>query len=104
MIGAPGGPYGRKPRPVVMVQEEIWHDLTSIVVCPLTRTDSHAAILRPSIEPSASNGLEERSFVMIDKVAAMPRSQIVKVAGSIDFDTMERIDTGLAILLGLARR
>ena len=70
VIASAPGEYG-KPRPAVVVQRNFDEALDSIVVCPMTSTLIPPGPLRPTIEPSAVNGLRHRSQVMVDKLTAV---------------------------------
>ena len=93
-----------KPRPGIIVQaDELEADTTSVLICPLSSDVQDNFYLRPSIEPSDTNGLRVRSQIMTDKLLALPRRRIRRVVGSIDQETSDRLDRALLIVLGLAR-
>jgi mRNA interferase MazF len=59
--------------------------------------------LRPTVEPTASNGIQVRSQIMADKVTALRRDRIRRVIGQLDPESREALDRALMIVLGLAR-
>ena len=63
-----------KPRPVLIVQADALGALSSVVVIPLTTFGHEASIVRPAMGASPDNGLDQDSFVMLDKVVAIPRT------------------------------
>lgn len=91
-----------KPRPVVVVQADLVRGLESTVVCPLTSFEEPAAWLRPVIDPTPTNGLERRSFAMVDKIGAARPHRFRGQVGRAELPAMQAIDRALAILLGLA--
>ena len=99
------GELGR-PRPGIIVQaDELGDTTTTLLACPLSSdVDSNPnPRLRPVIEPSTVNGLRVRSQIMTDKMLAQRRERIRGVVGSIDFETGERLNAALLLVLGLAR-
>lgn len=102
VITALPGEYG-KPRPAVVVQSRDVRELTSSVICPLTTFDSGegAHLLRPVVEPSTANGLELRSYVMVDKLIAMPTEKLTRQIGTLESDILAKVSVALTLLLGL---
>ncbi len=97
------GDFGR-PRPVVVVQADELNDMTTtLLACPLTSEVTENLPVRPILEPSAENGLRVRSQIMTDKMLALPRQHLRTVIGSIDSETIGRLNTALLLVLGLAR-
>jgi len=71
VVVATSGDYG-KPRPALVVQSELFAELPSVVICPLTTTlRNDADQFRLEVEPSERNGLREVSQIAIDN----PRRQ-----------------------------
>lgn len=102
VVVAVSGDYG-KPRPAVVIQSDgMPPHHPSIVVCQMTSTLQDAPELRVTIEPSAHNGLRERSQVMVDKPTTVRRSGISRTIGRLTPQEMARIDVLLAAILGLA--
>jgi mRNA interferase MazF len=99
------GELGR-PRPGIIVQaNDLGDNTTTVLACPLS-SDLQAfpnPRLRPLVEPAASNGLRVRSQIMTDKMFAQRREGVRRVIGAIDFETSNRLDTALLLVLGLAR-
>lgn len=98
-----GGPdYAGKPRPAVIVQSDAFDATNSIVVCLLTHIELEAEPIRFVVEPSASNGLMNRSFVMTDKIASLPKSKLGRRIGQLEPAAMRRLGQYLLIFLGIA--
>jgi len=96
---AGGSDYSGKPRPAVIVQDDLFSDTASATICVMTTT-----MTRITIEPSSANGLQARSQVMADKISTVPRARLgyrIEVLSAAD---MNRVNRALLIFLGLARR
>jgi mRNA interferase MazF len=59
-------------------------------------------LVRPAIEPSAKNGLRERSFAMADKIATLPRAKLGRRIGMLSPDAMQTVNRAMLVFLGLA--
>ncbi|HKZ96595.1 MAG TPA: type II toxin-antitoxin system PemK/MazF family toxin [Hyphomicrobiaceae bacterium] len=100
VVSAPGE-YG-KPRPVVVVQTDLLNEAhTSVAVCLMTTDVIAAPLFRLTVEPSEGNGLRKRSQIMVDKIVALRRERLGQVAGTLDDETMLRLNRTLAFVLGL---
>lgn len=91
-----------KPRPALLVQSDHFGDLGSVTILPITSTLVDAPLLRVLVEPGESNGLVERSQVMVDKPQTPARSKVRSVIGRLDDATMLAVNRALAVFLGLA--
>jgi mRNA interferase MazF len=97
------GEFGR-PRPVVVVQaDELGNATTTVLVCPITSDVTERLPIRPAVEPNVGNGLRLRSQIMTDKMLALPRDRVRRSIGTIDAETLGRLDSALLTVLGLAR-
>lgn len=100
VTAALAGDYGR-PRPVLVIQDHAFNELSSATVLPLTTDLRNFPLFRITVEPSRQNGLRERSQVMVDKAATAPRARVRQQVGRLDHATMAEVDTALARFLGL---
>ena len=100
---AGGAAYAGKPRPYIVVQDEVYLETDSIVVCPLTTEQVVTAFLRPPVDPEPGNGLEAKSRVMVDKIGAIPRVRMGKRLGKITAEQMRAVEEALGTFLGFAR-
>ena len=103
-LASAGSGYAGKPRPVLIIQADALGALSSVVVIPLTTFGQEASIVRPAMVASPDNGLDQDSFVMLDKVVAIPRSKIGPRLGSVDVKTLRAVNRGLATVLGLGQK
>jgi mRNA interferase MazF len=93
------GDYG-KPRPALVVQSDLLQELDSVLVCPITSVLRNV-LFRVTIEPSAINGLQKVSQVMVDKTSPIPRAKVNKIVGSIDAERMKNVERALMLVTGL---
>jgi mRNA interferase MazF len=100
--GASGSDSAGKPRPVVILQHEHFAVLDSVTICGFTRDPAELPLFRLLVEPSASNGLEFASRIMVDKILTIPRSKLGYRIGRLDSADIRRLNQAIAIFLGLA--
>src|SRR5271157_1908987 len=101
VVVATTGDYG-KPRPALVVQSDLFADLPSVVICPLTsmlRDDADQ--FRLPVEPSAGNGLHEISQIAIDKITVVPANKIGGTIGVADDALLLRVNRALAVFLSV---
>jgi mRNA interferase MazF len=102
VIAALRGDYG-KPRPVLVVQSDVAEIRFSCVICPLTthEHDEGSPLVRVPVAPTATNGVNRPSQIMIDKITAMSVAKLSEPVGHLDEATMGQVDRALSLLLGL---
>ena len=96
------GPYTGKPRPVVILQDDRFDATASVTVCPFTTDPVEAPLLRLPIDPSADNGLEQPSQLMVDKVTTVPRSSLGERLGKLRDEELVALNRSLIVFFGLA--
>jgi mRNA interferase MazF len=96
------GDFG-KPRPALVIQADQFNEHATVTVLPLTSALVAAPLLRITIEPSAENGLQKPSQVMLDKAVTVKRDKIGAAFGRIDINAMVEVDRCLAVFLGIAK-
>lgn len=96
------GDYG-KPRPAVILQADEFKDHPSLTVLPLINEILDLPVLRIHVEPSAQNGLRQKSQLMVDKIVSIPRAKAGCVIGTLDATTLESATRSLAIFLGMGQ-
>ena len=74
----------------------------SVTVVPLTSDRPRQEVFRVRLEPSEENGLRQRSHVMIDKIATLPRAKTGTFIGRVSNEDMALVDRALAVFLGFA--
>ena len=102
VIAAFPGEYG-KPRPGVVVQSSASAaTYPSLTLCPLTTDVQETDDVRVAVGATASNGLRQRSQIMVDKIQSLRRERVRVRIGSLDTETIRSLDTALRVWLGLA--
>jgi mRNA interferase MazF len=96
------GDFG-KPRPALIIQANQFNEHTSVTVLPLTATLVLAPLLRVTVQPSAENGLQKPSQVMVDKAMTVKRDKLGQTLGCIDADALVGVERCLAVFLGIAK-
>ena len=100
-----GGPdYAGKPRPAVIIQDDVFAGTASITLCPFTTQIVDAPLIRLPIEPTRLNGLNATSHVMIDKITTVAKSKMQKRVGRLAEEDMVRVNRAVLVFLGLAAR
>ena len=97
-----GGVYASKPRPAVILQDDLFRGTDSVTVCPFTTSPADAPLLRLPIPADSTTGIDEPSFAMVDKVTTVRRSSVGPVVGQLDSVQMIELERRILVLLGLA--
>lgn len=95
-----GGVYAAKPRPALIIQDDLFDATESVVVLPLTTTVADAPITRVAIP--TTTGITQPSFAMIDKITTVRRSNLGTRIGRVPTTIMADIERSLMVFLGLA--
>ena len=96
-----GGVYASKPRPALIIQDDRYSGTASVTVLPLTTTEADAPLLRFPIQPTPANGLERRSWVMVDKPTTVRRTSLHVRVGRLPAAQVADIERLLVVFLGL---
>lgn len=99
---AGGAAYSGKPRPAVILQDDSFDANDSVVVCPFTSDPTPAPTFRILVEPSTGNGLRVPCHLMVDKLAAVPRTRVRHRLGVLEDDAVLRLSRTVVTFLGLA--
>jgi mRNA interferase MazF len=97
------GTYAQKPRPALIIQDDLFAETESITLLPLTSQLTDAPLLRLTVEPGQLTGLERVSQIMVDKLTAVRRASLGQRVGRVDAKTMVAVEQSLAVFLGLGR-
>lgn len=96
-----GGDYAGKPRPVVIVQDDVFDATQSITVCAFTTDETDAPLFRVLVEPSGRNGLRSASRLMADKITTVAKSKLGSPVGRLDDEDIVRLNQAMLVFLGL---
>lgn len=100
IVTVAGGVYAAKPRPALIVQDDRFDQTDSLTVCPFTSTDVEAPLLRVRVPADAVNGLDRDSFLMVDKITTIRRSNAHGVLGHLEAATFVEFERRLVVFLG----
>jgi mRNA interferase MazF len=100
-----GGVYSAKPRPAVIVQDDLFDATSSVVVAPMTSVLLDAPLMRIRISGGDGrlSGLDRDGDVMIDKLTTVRRSNVHTRVGRLTAEQLVEIERAMMAFLGLAR-
>ncbi len=98
---AGGGDVG-KPRPVVIIQDDLFDATASVTVCALTADQTDAPLFRIPVDADDTTGIRQPSRLMVDKITTVPRSKLGERVGRLSDDDVTRLARSIAVFLGLA--
>ncbi|WP_395156074.1 type II toxin-antitoxin system PemK/MazF family toxin [Ilumatobacter sp.] len=99
---AAGSGYAGKPRPVVIVQDDLFDATASVTICAFTTDETDAPLFRLPVEADATTGIRQPSRLMVDKITSMPRSELGERIGQLSDDDLARLGRSIVVFLGLA--
>lgn len=100
IVTVAGGVYAHKPRPALIVQDDRFDATDSLTVCPFTSTEVDAPLLRVPVTADEGNGLDQDSFLMVDKITTVRRSNAHTVVGRLETTTLVEVERRLLVFLG----
>jgi mRNA interferase MazF len=95
------GEFG-KPRPALIVQSDLFSEHATVTVLLLTSTLVEAPLLRVTLEPDSTNGLQRPSQIMIDKTMTIRREKIGASFGALSEEVMQSVRRLMAVFLNIA--
>jgi mRNA interferase MazF len=100
-----GAVYAAKPRPAVIVQDDLFDATSSVAVVPMTSSLLDAPLIRIRISGGDGrlSGLDHDSDVMIDKLTTVRRSNVQTRVGRLTAEQLVEIERAIMAFLGLAR-
>jgi mRNA interferase MazF len=96
------GDFGQ-PRPALVIQSDQFKENGTVTVLLVTSTLIAAPLMRITVQPNASNGLQQASQVMLDKAMTVRRDKVGQIFGRINADLMIEIERCMAVFLGIAK-
>ncbi len=100
-IAALPGDFG-KPRPVLIIQSDLFDHHPSVTVLPITSHLVEAPLVRFALPADDGTGLQKPSQVMIDKCMTLRRDRLEGPVGRISESQLLEITRLLAVFLGVA--
>ena len=100
-----GGVYAAKPRPAVIVQDDLFDATNSVAVVPMTSSLLDAPLIRIRISGGDGrlSGLDHDNDVMIDKLTTVRRSNVHTRVGRLTAEQLVEIERAIMAFLVLAR-
>ena len=86
-----------------MIQADQFEEHATVTVLPVTSSLVAAPLLRITVQPDSTNGLQRRSQVMVDKAMTVKRDKVGSAFGRIDVDALVEVERCLAVFLGIAK-
>ena len=78
---AGGGDYAGKPRPVVVLQDDVFGGTNSLTVCAFTTDPTDLPLFRVAVEPNERNGLRSPCRLMVDKITTVAKTKVGRRIG-----------------------
>lgn len=98
-----GGVYAAKPRPALILQDDVFAGTESVTVLPLTSMLVDAPLLRVRVLAGEPSGLERDSDVMIDKLTTVRGRNVATRIGRLSAEQLAEVERAVMTYLGLAR-
>ena len=99
---AAGSGYAGKPRPVVIIQDDLFDATASVTICAFTTDDTDAPLFRIPVDADEVTGIRQPNGLMVDKITTVPRSKLGERSGRLSEDQMARLARSVVVFLGLA--
>lgn len=96
-------PMSSRLLPALVIQADLFFNLRTVFVLPITTQLVNAPTLRINILPNTENGLVKPSQIMIDKGLAVQRSMISSYFGKIGQEDLITVERCLAVFYGLIK-
>ena len=91
-----------KPRPVVIIQDDLFDATASVTICAFTTDETDAPLLRIPVDADATTGIRQPRRLMVDKIATVPRTELGERIGQLSDDDLTRLGRSIVVFLGLA--
>lgn len=100
VVTVAGGVYATNPRPALIIQDDRFDATDSLTICPFTTTVVDAPLLRVPVRRDDRNGLDQDSFLMVDKITTVRRANVRSRLGRLDATTLVEFERRLLVFLG----
>ena len=95
------GDFGKR-RPVLVIQSDGFDETSTITILLMTSELFDLPLLRITVDPSPTNGLQVRSQVMIDRTMTTMRTKVSEPIGRLTREQITLVERQLALFLGFA--
>jgi mRNA interferase MazF len=95
----------RKTRPALIIQNDVSNRLSGVtIVAPITsKVRLPLNPVQVLLATDATSGLAVASVALLSQIRAIDCQRLIKRLGSVDLDTLGRVDEAIKISLGLIR-
>ena len=95
----------QKTRPALIIQNDVSNRLSEItIVAPITSTVRFPlSPVHVLLAADQTTGLSVTSVALFNQIRAVDKVRLIKRLGSVDDETLERVDEAIKISLGLIR-
>ncbi|GAB6393046.1 MAG: type II toxin-antitoxin system PemK/MazF family toxin [Treponematales bacterium] len=84
-----------------MIQAEEYRLTETDILALITTAESEASALRLPVKANESNGLQEDSFICLDKLMAIPLANLGECYGKVSDEVMREVNARLIKILGI---
>ncbi len=92
----------RKSRPAVVIQNDIGNKYSPItIIAPVTSQNTDRVFPFEVLLASKEFGLEKTSKALLNQIRPVDKRRLVKRLGTVDEETIERMNESIRISLGL---
>jgi len=91
----------QKPRPALVIQAEEYRLTETDILALITTTENEASAVRLPVKADENNGLQEDSFICLDKLMAIPLANLRKCYGKVSDEVMQEVNAQLIKILGI---
>lgn len=100
-VASVGADFAGKPRPVLIIQNSIFEEMTSVTLCPITSDMMELPLFRVAVLPDDTNGLLAPSMIMVDKISTAAKAKLSKKIGVVSTQTLQSVDQAIILFLGI---
>ncbi len=94
--------YGSKPRPVLIVQADVFPTASKKLVALIGSPVEGAASVRVPVAPDATNNLRVPSEIMVDTMMTVRAEKFGVHIGQLSNGDMRRVEISLMVFLGIS--
>ena len=99
---AGGKDHAGKPRPIVIIQDDVFDATDSVTICAFTTDQTDAPLFRLPVQPNERNGLRAACRLIVDKISTVPKTKVGARVGRLDDEDIPRLNQAILVFLGLA--
>ncbi|MHB9296838.1 putative mRNA interferase MazF [Pillotina sp. SPG140] len=105
-FGIPFGSEAGYRRPALIVQDDAFNEsrLKTVIVLPLTTNTRLADIPGNVLIYSTESKLTKNSVILVTQLYALDKQKFIEYISKIRKETMEKVENGMKVVLGLSQR